>query len=53
MKELLQWFGMNGYSMYIWPAYGLVGLILMLNLFSIKRLKQRTYTYLRQWFKTS
>ena len=53
MTGFLHWFAMNGYSIYIWPAYGLVFFVLTMNLLSIKRQGRRTHKLLRQWFKQS
>ena len=53
MMMFLHWFSMNGYSIYIWSAYGLVFLVLTLNLLSIKWRSLRTRKLLRQWFKPS
>ena len=53
MSGFLHWFAMNGYSIYIWPAYGLVFLVLTGNLLSIKWQRLRTHKLLRQWFKQS
>jgi heme exporter protein D len=53
MSGFLHWFAMNGYSMYIWPAYGLVFFVLLMNGLLIKRQKRRTHKILRQWFEQS
>ena len=42
MNQLMEWIAMGGYSFYIWPAYGLVCVVLVLNLLGIKWQKQRT-----------
>lgn len=52
MSVLLHWFAMNGYAIYIWPAYGLVFFVLVTNLLSIKWQRLRTRKLLRQWFKS-
>ncbi len=36
MNQFIQWFGMGGYAMYVWPAYGLVCAVLLGNLISVK-----------------
>lgn len=51
MNQLLQWLSMGGYSMYIWPAYGLVCVVLTMNLLGIKWQKKRTHKKLKQWFQ--
>ena len=53
MTGFLHWFAMNGYSSYIWPAYGLVFVVLTMNILSIKKQERRTRKLLRQWFKQS
>ncbi len=50
MSVLLHWFAMNGYAVYVWPAYGLVFLVLTMNLLSIKWQGRRTRKLLLQWF---
>ena len=51
MTEFLHWFAMNGYAIYIWPAYGLVIFVLTINLLLIKKQGRLTRQLLRQWFK--
>lgn len=53
MNALLHWFGMNGYAMYVWPAYGIVFVVLTVNILSIKRQSIRTRKRLFRWFKES
>ncbi len=53
MTVFLHWFAMNGYAAYIWSAYGLVFLVLAVNVVFIKRNTIRTRNLLRQWFKLS
>ncbi len=50
MNLFLHWFAMNGYANYIWPAYGLVGGVLILNLFHIKWQNIRSRKLLQHWF---
>jgi len=50
MSSLTSWFWMNGYGMYIWPAYGLVGVALVWNLLSVKWQKVRMRKQLQRWF---
>ncbi|MFC3907731.1 heme exporter protein CcmD [Legionella dresdenensis] len=42
---------MGGYSIYIWPAYGLVAVVLVMNLLGIRLQRQSTIKRLQQWFK--
>lgn len=51
MSQLIEWLNMGGYSMYIWPAYGLVCGVLIINIIEIKWRKKRTLKLLQQWFK--
>jgi heme exporter protein D len=51
MNPFLEWLAMGGYSAYVWPAYGLVGFVLIMNLYGIKRQKIRTRQKLQRWFK--
>lgn len=50
MNQLMQWFDMGGYSSYVWPAYGLVCVVLVMNLLSIKWQRKRVLVKLQQWF---
>ena len=51
MTQCLEWFSMGGYSIYIWPAYGLVSVVLVMNLLGIKWQRKRTRERLQQWIK--
>ncbi len=51
MNQFLQWLDMGGYSFYIWPAYGIVCVVLVMNLLGIKWQRTRTLRKLQQWFK--
>lgn len=51
MSEFMHWIAMGGYAAYVWPAYGLVCGVLVLNVLSTKRLTRRTHTKLKQWYK--
>jgi heme exporter protein D len=51
MNQFLEWLAMGGYSMYIWPAYGLVCLVFLMNLLGLKWKKKQTRQELQQWFK--
>jgi heme exporter protein D len=52
MTPLMNWLSMGGYSHYIWPAYGLVGIIFTLNLLGMRRQRRQTRKKLQQWFKS-
>lgn len=51
MNQFYEWLAMGGYSLYVWPAYGLVCMVLALNLFGMKIKKKQTRHKLQQWFK--
>ena len=51
MDQFLQWINMGGYSGYVWSAYGLVFLVLIMELVMIRFQKKRTRSQLDQWFK--
>ncbi|MBA2656046.1 MAG: heme exporter protein CcmD [Tatlockia sp.] len=42
---------MGGYSYYVWPAYGLVVLVMLVNILSFKLRARRVRKNLHQWFK--
>ena len=50
MSSFLQWLSMGGYATYVWPAYGLVCGVLLLNMLSIKWQQKRTRKFLQHWF---
>lgn len=52
MNQLVQWLSMGGYSAYVWSAYGLVTLTLIISFFSVKSKKKRTQQILQHWFKS-
>lgn len=51
MNQFLQWLAMGGYSIYIWPAYGLVCVVLVMNLLGLKFQRTRMRKKLQQWLK--
>lgn len=51
MSPIITWLSMGGYYAYVWPAYGLVGMALLIIFFSVKIQKKRTQQKLQQWFK--
>jgi heme exporter protein D len=51
MSQIAAWLSMGGYYAYVWPAYGLVGMTLMIIFFSVKIQKKRTHQKLQHWFK--
>lgn len=52
MNPFFDWLAMGGYSMYVWPAYGFVGAVLVMNLLWMKWQKKQTHQKLQQWFKS-
>jgi heme exporter protein D len=54
MQEMLvDWLSMGGYSLYVWPAYGLVCVALVVNLLGIRIVREKTRKKLNRWFKRS
>lgn len=51
MTQFIQWLTMGGYSIYLWPAYGVVCVILVMNLLGIKWQREHTRKKLQNWFK--
>lgn len=51
MSHFLQWANMGGYSMYVWPAYGLVGVVFGFNALFLFYQRKVTRKKLQQWFK--
>ncbi len=51
MSQFTQWLAMGGYSIYVWPAYGLLCAVLTLNIVSVKLQRVRTRKRLQRWFK--
>ena len=51
MTSFMQWLAMGGYSFYVWPAYGFVGVVLLMNIWGIRRQQKRIRIALQQWFK--
>ncbi|WP_115336920.1 heme exporter protein CcmD [Legionella londiniensis] len=42
---------MGGYSIYVWPAYGAVCIVLVMNLLGIKWQRRRILNKLKFWLK--
>jgi heme exporter protein D len=51
MMQFQHWFAMGGYSFYIWPAYGLVAMVLLINILSAQVQGKRVRKKLQQRFK--
>lgn len=51
MNQLLQWLAMGGYAIYVWPAYGLVFVVMIMYLFGIKWQAKRARKLLQLWIK--
>ena len=49
MSPFMQWVSMHGYAVYVWPAYGLVGLVLVSNAVRSVWQKTRTHHVIRLW----
>ena len=53
MNPFFEWLAMGGYSIYVWPAYGLVCVVLVMNLLGMRLKKKQARQKLQQWFKGS
>lgn len=53
MNQLMDWIAMGGYSIYVWPAYGLVCVVLVMHLLGIKWQRIRARKKILAWFKGS
>lgn len=51
MNQLSDWLFMGGYSVYIWPAYGLVIAVLVINVLGLRWQKNSIRSRLQNWFK--
>ncbi len=51
MNKFQLWLAMGGYSLYIWPAYGLVAVVLFINILGIRLRGRRVHRKLQEWFK--
>ena len=51
MSQFTNWLAMGGYSSYVWPAYGLVCLVLALTWSGIKWQRIQIRKKLQQWLK--
>ncbi len=51
MNHFLQWLHMGGYSLYVWPAYGLACLFFIGIALSIRLQTRRTQKWLAQWYE--
>ena len=51
MNQFQQWLSMGGYSSYVWSAYGLVVIVLLSNLLSVKLQRKHTRKKLQLWYK--
>jgi heme exporter protein D len=51
MTQFQLWFAMGGYSFYIWPAYGLVAMVLLINILGSTLQGRRVRKKLQQRFK--
>ena len=47
----MQWFNMHGYALYVWSAYGIVAVVLSLQVISVKLYAKKVRGILRAWVK--
>ena len=52
MSQWMHWLSMGGYAQYVWPAYGLVCVVLVSGLFVIRRQTQQVRKKLHIWFSS-
>lgn len=52
MSHITNWLAMGGYAAYVWPTYGLVCAVLLLNLWSGKRQRQQARRQLQRWYQS-
>ena len=51
MSNFLTWVTMGKYSLFVWPAYGVVGIVLVMNMLGIRWQRKNTFKRLQHWFK--
>jgi len=51
LDNLIHWLSMGGYSIYVWPAYGLVFAMLVVNILGIKTQNSKSRKKLLDWIK--
>lgn len=51
MSQFTQWLAMGGYASYVWSAYGLVGMVLVLMWSGIKWQRMQTRKKLQRWLQ--
>lgn len=51
LDNFLNWLTMGGYSLFIWPAYGIVSVGLVVYLLGIHRKRSKIKQKLQQWIK--
>lgn len=52
MSQFTHWLSMGGYASYVWPAYGLVCLVLIMTLSGIKWQRAQVRKQLQRWLKS-
>lgn len=53
MSDFFHWFSMGGYAFYVWTAYAIAGILLLVSLVSVGLKKKKIDSLLQQWFKKS
>lgn len=51
MNHILHWLAMGGYARYVWPAYGVMVAVFVLNGVAIHVQRKKTFRQLHQWFR--
>ena len=49
MSQFINWLAMGGYAIYVWPAYGLVCVVLVMTMSGIKWQRVQIRKKLHQW----
>lgn len=50
MNDVVHWYSMGGYGVYVWSTYGLVMMSLIISVVCARRQRIRTRHKLKQWF---
>jgi heme exporter protein CcmD len=53
MTTVLNWFSMGGYASYVWPVYGMLTAVFVINIIALRRARLQTQKKLQAWFKRS
>lgn len=51
MSSFLEWINMGGYGIYIWPAYIIACIVMIINVLTVKIEKKAVSKNLDKWYK--